>query len=420
MPGKQVYENKEWNIDGNMPAEEWQAWRRTAAIGQYVMISPTEDDKNQRSDELTVLINNYKSDTMMPWTVKDAIRQSQRFGDDGKLHEELYKFADNLKNQLSNSNITSLKDGNIDPYITVNHAASAGTSEDIDVRSLDAGSIHVIGHWGAMKACYFPYEVSVTFGRRAAEVIASSKELESTDFTNLRNYGKLVERLATVPITASAVEKIAIGDFITNVAAANAPAGNARVLPGNAYGSVNLPAGYVAVAGMLPYGYAGINHFRYLAAQVNNANLAAWRSLLEEIAEVVKSVDAYYGVLKKIVPDSALFNAENAPAFARSGVREYDEVIKHSSCHNNNTCEPLIRFPPLSSTRLSVATVIPCGFETLPVPPPPSPLDNNCCPSSILCSWTPRRILSLEARTTPLLLRISWQPSCARMCWTGC
>ena len=38
------------------------------------MLAPDPHDKQQRSDEMTALINNYKADTLTPWTHKHAIR----------------------------------------------------------------------------------------------------------------------------------------------------------------------------------------------------------------------------------------------------------------------------------------------------------------------------------------------------------
>ena len=112
------------------------------------MRAPDPHDKQQRSDEMTALINNYKADTLTPWTHKHAIRHGLRFGDDGELHPELFRFAANLRHQLSRTRTLVLKDGEIDPYLWVDMSAiDAVSGQDVEARHIDASNVHVIRHW---------------------------------------------------------------------------------------------------------------------------------------------------------------------------------------------------------------------------------------------------------------------------------
>lgn len=112
-----------------------------------------------------------------------------------------------------------------------------------------------------------------------------------------------------------------IDAYFLAIRAANPPVRPSRTLTGNAYGSVDLPAAtaYEPTAINLPWGYSTINHMRYLASLRGNAAYAAWNSIIEEASNIVKSIDAYVRVLKKIVPDSDLFN----PAL----VKEQDSIV---------------------------------------------------------------------------------------------
>ena len=218
-----------------------------------------------------------------------------------------------------------------------------------------------------MKPCYYTHEQSVQFGRRAAEIIANSKELSAEDFANIRNYGRLSERLATVPTGLDETQRNRIGDFFVDVRNANAPVGASRTLRGNAYGSVDLPAAttYEPSATNLPWGYSTINHMRYLASLSGNAAYVAWNSIIDEASNIVKSIDAYVRVLKKIVPDSDLFN----PALVG---RQTRGVILTRVCQNDRflrsrsaATRTSTKSRPWSSTRRSVAIAILCGYAQL-------------------------------------------------------
>ena len=166
-----------------------------------------------------------------------------------------------------------------------------------------------------MKPCYYTHEQSVQFGRRAAEIIANSKELSAEDFANIRNYGRLSERLATVPTGLDETQRN--------------------------------------------------NHMRYLASLSGNAAYVAWNSIIDEASNIVKSIDAYVRVLKKIVPDSDLFN----PALVG---RQTRGVILTRVCQNDRflrsrsaATRTSTKSRPWSSTRRSVAIAILCGYAQL-------------------------------------------------------